>query len=50
MLNAALSTGLVSSILIRNGYLPQQTIQTNIGNLKIKVPKIMGLQRQRNMH
>ncbi|MGP1923936.1 MAG: hypothetical protein ACTS73_03075 [Arsenophonus sp. NEOnobi-MAG3] len=47
--NAALSTSGLS--VIRNGYLPEQTIQTAFGYVEIKVTKVVrgSSQRQRNM-
>ncbi|MGP1923862.1 MAG: hypothetical protein ACTS73_02645 [Arsenophonus sp. NEOnobi-MAG3] len=38
MVSTALSMGV--NTFVRNGYFPQKTIQTAIGDIKIKVPKI----------
>ncbi|MGP1924857.1 MAG: hypothetical protein ACTS73_08460 [Arsenophonus sp. NEOnobi-MAG3] len=43
-----MSTGIHS--IVHNGYSLEGTIQTGIGEVKIKVPKVRGRsQRQRNM-
>ncbi|MGP1923971.1 MAG: hypothetical protein ACTS73_03355 [Arsenophonus sp. NEOnobi-MAG3] len=36
-----ISDGFVTMPLIRNGYFLQRTIQSDIGDIDIKVPKIM---------
>ncbi len=48
MLNPAFINRCVHAI-VTNGYLSQRTIQIGIGNIKIKVTKISGSYRQKNM-
>lgn len=31
---------LIAQAVVRNGYLPERTVQTGIGNVDIKVPKV----------
>jgi putative transposase len=38
----SLTTANDKAAIVRNGYLPERTIQTGLGNIAVKVPKVRG--------
>ncbi len=38
--NRSLTTENVKQAIVRNGYLPERTIQTGLGDIAVKIPKI----------
>lgn len=38
--HSSLKTDEGKSVVVRNGYLPEQAIQTGLGNIEVKVPKV----------
>jgi hypothetical protein len=40
--NRSLKTANDKAAIVHNGYLPERTIQTGLGNIAVKVPKVRG--------